>query len=204
MERAVAIDFETTGLSATSGDRVIEVGAVEIVDGLLGGRFTSLVNPDVRVPPFITELTGISDSMVRQAPPSRRVMRDLREFIGDATLVAHNAHFDHGFFRSEMARHRLPTQSSFLCTVRIARRVYPRAPSYRLKAIAEYADVQNVGVFHRALADAMVTAKLFTTICEDIQGRHRIREISLSLLSSLQTVVIADADAWLARKVRRS
>lgn len=200
MERIVVIDFETTGLSADGGDRVIEVGAVEINDGSITRHFSSLMNPGVRVPHFITGLTGISDSMVRGAPSTAQVMRELHGFIGNATLVAHNAHFDRCFYQREMERQRLSNDTPFLCTVRIARRVYPKSPNHQLKTLAEYVDIPTEGAFHRALFDAMLTAQLFITICSDIRARHRITEIPLSLLDKLQNVTIAEADAWLAKR----
>jgi DNA polymerase-3 subunit epsilon len=199
MDRIVVIDFETTGLSADGGDRVIEVGAVEINNGSITRHFSSLMNPGVQVPHFITELTGISDAMVRSAPPTAQVMRELHDFVGRATLVAHNAHFDRSFYQQEMARQRLWNAAPFLCTVRIARRVYPKSPNHQLKTLAEYVDIPPEGAFHRALSDAMLTARLFITMCSDIRARHRIEEIPLSLLEKLQKVTIAEADAWLAK-----
>ena len=198
-QRIVVIDFETTGLSARSGDRAIEVAAVEIIDGRVGGHFASLINPGMSVPSFITGLTGITNAMVRSAPDAMAVMRGLARFVGDAPLVAHNAAFDAGFYGHEMRLQGLDRENSFLCSLRVARRLYPRAPNHRLSTLAAYVDVPMQGTYHRALADAHLTARIFVTMCGDICARYGIRSVSVALLDRLQRVRVASADSWLTR-----
>lgn len=198
-QRIVVIDFETTGLSARSGDRAIEVAAVEVIDGQIGRHFASLINPGVSVPSFITGLTGITTAMVRSAPDSSAVMRGLARFVEDAPIVAHNAAFDAGFYGHEMRLNGIDRENSFLCSLRVARRLYPRAPNHKLSTLATYVDVPMQGSYHRALADADLTARIFVTMCGDIRARYGIRSISLSLLDRLQHVRVASADAWLTR-----
>ena len=99
----VMLDFETTGLSPDAGDRITEVAALRIADGRIVERFVSLVNCGVWVPPFITELTGITQAMVDAAPPVDEVVPALIDFIGDDVLAAHNASFDDKFLRAEGA-----------------------------------------------------------------------------------------------------
>ena len=100
----IVIDFETTGISPEHGARATEVAAVLISDGRIVGRYQSLMNAGVPIPPFIEALTGISNRMVRQAPSAASVMTQLADFIGDITLVAHNAAFDKKFLQSELER----------------------------------------------------------------------------------------------------
>ena len=198
-QRIVVIDFETTGLSVRSGDRAIEVAAVEIIDGQIGRHFASLINPGVPVPSFITGLTGISSAMVRSAPGAMAVMRGLAQFVEDAPLVAHNAAFDAGFYGHEMRMQGIDRENPFLCSLRVARRLYPRAPNHRLSTLAEYVDVPMQGTYHRALADADLTARIFVTMCSDIRARYGIRSLSVDLLERLQRVRVASADSWLTR-----
>ena len=90
----IILDFETTGLSPDQGDRAIEIGAVKIEQGRVTDRFQQLMNPGVRVSGFIEDYTGISNTMLKDAPPCDEVMDQFCDFIGDDNLVAHNASFD--------------------------------------------------------------------------------------------------------------
>ena len=198
-QRIVVIDFETTGLSARTGDRAIEVAAVEIIDGQVGRHFASLMNPGVHVPSFITGLTGITNAMVRSAPDSMAVMRGLAQFVEDAPLVAHNAAFDAGFYGHEMRMQGIDRENPFLCSLRVARRIYPLAPNHKLSTLADYVDIPMQGTYHRALADADLTARIFVTMCGDIRARYGIRSLSVALLERLQSVRVASADAWLTK-----
>ena len=92
----VVVDVETTGLSAT-GDRITEISMMKVRDGVLIDEFATLVNPLVPIPPEITELTGIDDLMVRDAPPAREIVPTISKYLEDAVFTAHNAPFDWGF-----------------------------------------------------------------------------------------------------------
>ncbi|WP_058617466.1 exonuclease domain-containing protein [Methylobacterium indicum] len=165
-ERFVVIDFETSGLSPNKGDRVIEVGAVEIVDGRIGRCFQSLANPGFPVSARITTITGITNAMLADAPPLAAVMREVSAFIAGATLIAHNAPFDRRFLRAEMERLDLWDDREVLCTLQLGKRAYPGLGSYKLALLAEHAGVQLPDAMHRALADAMATAELFLVMRE--------------------------------------
>ena len=97
----VMLDFETTGLSPVMGDRITEVAALRIVGGEVVERYVSLVNCNVRIPSFITGLTGITQAMVDSAPPVHRVLPELLDFIGSDALSAHNASFDEKFLLAD-------------------------------------------------------------------------------------------------------
>ena len=98
------IDFETTGLSSDMGDRATEIAAVLIRDGCIVDQYQSLMNAGLRIPSFIEHLTGISNAMLRKAPPTSQVMAEVADFVGDYPLVAHNASFDRKFWDAELAR----------------------------------------------------------------------------------------------------
>jgi len=106
MSRIAVIDFETTGISPAMGDRATEVALVLLEHGRVVDRFQSLMNAGVRIPAFVTQLTGISNAMVAGAPPAEQVMREAARFVGDTPLVAHNAAFDRKFWQAELARRR--------------------------------------------------------------------------------------------------
>ena len=130
------IDFETTGSTPAQGARATEVAIVLVEGGRVVDQFQSLMNAGVRIPPFITQLTGITNAMVADAPPAAEVMAQARRFVGDTPLVAHNAPFDRGFWQAELARANCDAPQPFACTVRLARRLYPEAPNHQLGTLA--------------------------------------------------------------------
>ncbi len=154
-EPLVVLDFETTGLQADAGDRITEVGLVRIEGGCITARYQSLVNCDVRVPDYITVFTGITQRMVDGAPPVAQVMREVAAFIGETSVVAHNASFDQRFFLRECRRQRIGlVVEPFICSLRLARRVYPDLASHSLGVLAQRLQLRNCGIAHRAAADA--------------------------------------------------
>ena len=120
----VVLDFETTGLSPGQGDRAIEIGAVRIENGHISERFSALMNPGFNVSSFIEQYTGISNAMLKQAPPCGEVMADFVEFIGDDNLVAHNASFDKRFLDAEIERLSAHYPGQFACSLLLSRRLF--------------------------------------------------------------------------------
>lgn len=129
----VVLDFETTGLSPGVGDRAIEIGAVKLVDGCITERFQSLMYPGQRISGFIESYTGITNKMLKAAPPCKEVMRDFSGFISGCDLVAHNASFDKRFLDAELKRIRCQYSGEFACSMLVARRLYQDAPNHKLK-----------------------------------------------------------------------
>ena len=141
-DKFAVIDFETSGLSPHQGDRAIEIG-VALFDGeRVIDTYQSLMNPGVEVPYFIEDLTGISQEMVDDSPASTTVMREVRQIIGDLPIVAHNASFDKRFMDSELRRIRTRLANEFICSLRVARRVYPAAPNPKLATLVRLTGVQ--------------------------------------------------------------
>ncbi|HTE39198.1 MAG TPA: 3'-5' exonuclease [Steroidobacteraceae bacterium] len=197
----VVIDFETTGLSPVAGDRITEVAAVRILGGRITGRFESLANSGVRIPPFIEAYTGISQRMVDGAPPSEVVIRDLLAFIGTSPVVAHNASFDQRFLSSECTRARLASShDDFICTMRLSRRVYPRMASYSLATIANQLKIVYRGAAHRAGADAEVTAELMIKLGSDLKARYSHLSIDALLLRRLMRMPAAKVSSMLTQQ----
>jgi DNA polymerase-3 subunit epsilon len=130
----IVLDFETTELYPTEGDRATEVAAVLMRDGgKIASKFQSLMNSGVRRHRFVQELTGITNRMIAMAPPTDEVMSKFLAFIGDTPLVAHtNASFDNRFLDAELPRIGRQANQSVACSMRIARRIYHKAPNHKL------------------------------------------------------------------------
>ncbi len=188
METVAVIDFETTGLSPDHGDRATEIAAVLVREGKVVDRYQSLMNAGVRIPQFITELTGISATMVRNAPPAAEVMREVADFVGGHPLVAHNASFDRKFWDAELGRIRLTRRQEFACSMLVARRLFPQAPSHKLGVLVEFARLPVAGRYHRALADAEMAASLLVRLEDELRRRYHVRDVTHQLLREIQAV----------------
>jgi DNA polymerase-3 subunit epsilon len=195
--RTVVLDFETTGLSANNGDRTIEVGAVALEGGKIVDSFQSLMNPGCRINAFIENYTGINNAMLATAPPCEEVIGQLHEFVGDSVLVAHNASFDRGFLDKELSRIQRQREQPVLCSMRIARRLYPKSPNHKLGTLVTFTGVPVTGAFHRALADAEMTALIWIKMMDLLESRYGIQTIDTGLLQSIESLRIASADSWL-------
>lgn len=163
----VVVDLETTGGSAAA-DAITEIGAVKVRAGEVLGEFATLVDPGRGIPPQITMLTGITDTMVADAPRIGAVMPAFLEFARGAVLVAHNARFDIGFLRAACAALETPwPHPAVVDTVRLARSVFSRAevPSVRLGVLAPLLGAR-VAPDHRALTDARATVDVLHALLE--------------------------------------
>lgn len=198
-EEVIIIDFETSGLSPDYGDRAIEVAAVRVVDGYIAERFQSLINPSIRINSFIESFTGITNAMLRRAPPPEEVFPQLTEFIADTPLVAHNASFDRKFLDAELTRIQHCRQQDMICTVRISRRVFTQAPNHKLGTLAQFLGLLPTGAAHRTLADAEMTAQLWLAIHEHLRQRYGLGKVPLDLLQQLQTMTIRLAEPYLTK-----
>ena len=188
MEIVAVIDFETTGLSPAMGDRATEIAAVIMEDGKVVDRYQSLMNAGVRIPSYIEALTGISDAMVRNAPTAEQVMREVANFVGDFPMVAHNAAFDCKFWDAELSRIGRRRRQEFACSMLVARRVFPQAPSHKLGVLVEFASLPVAGRYHRALADAEMAASLLARLEDELRCRFRLSDVSHELLRKIQGV----------------
>jgi DNA polymerase-3 subunit epsilon len=187
-ERIAVIDFETTGISPGSGCRATEIAVVIMEQGVIVERYQSLMNAGVRIPGFIESLTGISNSMLRTAPPAERVMNEVAEFVGLTPLVAHNAAFDQKFWDYELSRIKRNREQSFACSMLLARRLMPSAPNHKLGTLTTWAGLPNTGKAHRAMADAEMAANLTAHLSHELRNTHGISAVSHQLLCKLQKV----------------
>ncbi|AQS35857.1 exonuclease, DNA polymerase III, epsilon subunit family [Shewanella psychrophila] len=197
-DSVIILDFETTGLSPNQGDRAIEIGAVRIENGIVVDTFQELMNPGFRVSGFIEGYTGISNTMLANAAPCEEVMPRFADFIGDHNLVAHNASFDQRFLDAELDAINLSYGGEFACSMLIARRLYQAAPNHKLGGLVEYKQIENDGVFHRALADSEMTAKLWLQMLDDMLTEHSINEPSFKLMQDLSRKPKAQVNRFLS------
>lgn len=159
--RLAFVDLETTGGTATV-DRITEVDIIEVdEDGVR--EWSSLVNPQIPIPPFIQSLTGISNEMVRTAPTFEELADAIHARLADRIFIAHNARFDHGFLKNEFGRTGHAFHPSVLCTVRLSRRLYPEHARHNLDSLVERHGLR-VSERHRALGDAQLLWQFWQTI----------------------------------------
>ncbi|MCR5715961.1 MAG: PHP domain-containing protein, partial [Lachnospiraceae bacterium] len=154
----VVFDIETTGTSHVN-NKIIEIGAVKVVDGKIVDRFSTFVNPQVPIPFLIEQLTSINDSMVIDAPLIEEVLPEFLEFCKGSVMVAHNAEFDMGFIMENCRRQGLPSTYTYIDTLGIARLLLKQA-KYTLDAVAKTLKV-SLEHHHRAVDDAECTALIF-------------------------------------------
>ncbi|MEG0640192.1 MAG: exonuclease domain-containing protein, partial [Clostridia bacterium] len=153
----VVLDFETTGLSAAM-DRIIEVGAVKLVDGQIVDELSILCDPGVPLKPKIVDITGITDLMLRGKESPAEGVQKLLDFIGDCPVAAHNAPFDMGMLHAECDRMGISFHAPVLDTLTFARRLFPAQKSHRLGAVCRMLGVSLKNA-HRAVHDAAATAQ---------------------------------------------
>ena len=153
------IDIETTGGNA-SRERITEI-AIFIHDGeKVVNEYSTLINPECKVPPFVARLTGISDEMLVNAPKFFEVARNIVEITEGCTFVAHNAAFDYSFVKQEFLNLGYKYKRPVLCTVKMARKLLPGYNSYSLGNLCNSLGIQ-ITSRHRATGDALATVKLF-------------------------------------------
>jgi DNA polymerase III epsilon subunit family exonuclease len=154
----------------------MDIAAIHVLDGEIIDTFSSLVNPKQAIPPFIQEMTGINDDLVKTAPDEREVLTEYLNFINkpNSVFVAHNANFDYFFIKNALLRNfNRFTDEDVLCTVKLARKLLPITKKVNLNALTEYF---NIPIFmrHRALGDAFATARALIKMLHILKLEHGI------------------------------
>ena len=176
-DEIIIFDVETTGLSSRS-DRLIEIGAVRVKDLQIIDEFDIFVNPGRSIPPNITELTGITNAMVENAPDEVEALRQFMEYCGDKpVLVAHNAQFDTSFINECAKRNGIDFEYKFIDTLYLCRAVLKDLAKHKLDTVAKHL---KLGKFehHRAADDARILAKIYIKIIENIKNENNIKVLS--------------------------
>ncbi len=167
-DEMIVFDIETTGLSNRSC-KIIEIGAVKIKAGEIIDSMDIFVDPECKIPPEITELTSITDDMVKGAPREAEALRQFLDFAGDRLLIAHNANFDVGFIRVAAERCGYEFNNTFLDTVGLSKYVNPELKRHKLDVIAQHYKLDDFH-HHRASDDATVLAKIFFVMLERLKN----------------------------------
>ena len=174
MHREIVLDTETTGLDARTGDRLVELGCVEIINRIpTGVEFHKFINPeDRKVHPDAERIHGLSNQFLKDKPVFKDIVAEFLEFIGDAPLVIHNATFDAGFLNAELARLGLAAlgPERLVDTLAIARRKHPAGPN-SLDALCKRYGVDNSKrTKHGALMDSLLLASVYVELLGERQA----------------------------------
>jgi DNA polymerase-3 subunit epsilon len=178
MKREIVLDTETTGLSPATGDRIVEIGCVELINHIPTGRhFHVYLNPERDMPDDAFRVHGLTNDFLRDKPLFASVAADFIQFIDDATLIIHNAPFDMGFLNAELEKARLPTLiNEVIDTVTLARQVHPGA-RVSLDSLCKHYGIDNTRrTLHGALLDSEILAEVYLEL---IGGR----QVALSLVA---------------------
>jgi DNA polymerase-3 subunit epsilon len=175
------VDLETTG-GNPAYDRITEIGIVRVQNGALIEEWSTLVNPECPISPYIEAFTGISSEMVADAPLFADIAATVLEKLRGAVFIAHNARFDHSFLRGEFRKAGVAYSSEALCTVKLSRRLYPEHVRHNLDAVMER-HALNCSARHRALGDARVLWDLWAKLQREIPADIFAAAAAQSVLS---------------------
>lgn len=162
------VDIETNGLS--SGDcEIIEVSAIKVRGDIVQSTFSSLIKPTEHISWFITNLTGITDDMVEDAPDANDVLGRFYDFLGDDIIIGHNVNFDVNFLYDKLWLHNgLVLDNSFVDTLRLARKALPHLSNHKQTTIAEYYGISTLDA-HRALRDCEICNQCYQNLKRELQ-----------------------------------
>ena len=183
--REIVFDTETTGLDPFQGDRLVEIGCIELVNGFLTGQsFHAYINPERDMPPAAFEVHGLSAEFLKDKPLFADICEELLAFVGDAPLIAHNAMFDFGFINAELDRCKraLVARERIVDTLMLARRKHPNGPNRLDDLCVRYGIDNSRRTKHGALLDAEILAEVYL----ELTG---MRQAKLSLLDETSQTV---------------
>lgn len=161
-DKFIVLDIETTGLNSLFCE-IIEVSALKVDSGNIVEKFSTLIKPDDEVEDFITELTGITNEMLKTAPKFQDIEKDLRNFLGNEIIVGHNVNFDINFLYDNLSK---PLTNNFVDTMRISRKILPELPHHRLKDLSDYYKI-DYSKAHRAEQDCLITFECLKRLKDD-------------------------------------
>jgi DNA polymerase-3 subunit epsilon len=162
------VDIETTG-SKFPGNRIIDLAIIRHNGREVVSEWHTLLRPDVAIPPFVVELTGITEEMVANAPLFQEMAVDIIAQLRDCTFVAHDVNFDYSFLRHELKEVGYTLEMEKICTLKNSRKFLPGHPSYSLGRLCTSLDI-TVDQRHRAIGDARATAELFSRLYPHLMG----------------------------------
>ena len=178
------LDLETTGFSATT-EKITEIGIMKFKDGEVIDQFSCFVNPEKHIPQRVSEVTNITDDMVKDAETIDKVFPKMLEFLGDSVIVAHNAGFDVGFLKQNAKRLGHKFDYTYLDTLSLAKDLFPDYKKYKLGKIADNLGIK-VEVAHRALDDVDTTVKVFKVMLKMLKERGAKKLEDIEQVSSTE------------------
>lgn len=178
----VVFDIETTGLKKET-DKIIEIGAVKVKNGVITDKFSSFINPHQKLSEKITKLTSITDDMLKDAKEANEIIPEFIKFFSGSVLVAHNANFDVGFIRQWAKENNQEINNTVLDTVELSRLLFPELSRHKLDIVAKHLGV-SLENHHRAVDDAGATAEIFVK-CIKILEQKNIKNLDeINILAS--------------------
>ncbi|MFB1049336.1 ATP-dependent DNA helicase DinG [Paraliobacillus sp. JSM ZJ581] len=194
LNKYIIVDLETTGHKPRNGDRIIEIGIAVLEEGSIVNQYTTLINPNIEITPFIENLTGITNSDVQHAPIFEEVASDIQAYFQEGYFVAHNVPFDLGFLNDELDRVGMNTiELPILDTVELSRILLPQASSYKLEHLGKQLALAHDAP-HRALSDALVTAQLLNFLLDKLAQKpyeliNQLKKLEPKLKSDLSSIL---------------
>lgn len=196
----VAIDLETTGLSAKE-DKIIEIGAIKVVDGKEQEIFETFINPGRSISEYITNVTGINDAMVANAPYIDTQIGDLVDFVGNLPLLGHNLIFDYSFIKRAAVNKNLSFEKAGIDTLKLARKYLPEVKSKKLDYLCEYFHIEDKN-HHRAINDARAAYLLYNVLCKEY-GAYEDETTQLNYKSKKESPITLKQVAFLSSLVHK-
>ena len=165
----VVFDLETTGIDCNH-DEVVEISAIKVDNHKVVSEFTTLVNPKCAIPYYASQINGITDDMVKDAPVFEKALADFLKFIGDYVLVGHNIHtFDMKFIYRDCERYfRKTPKNDYIDTLKLAKLFLPQLGHHKLTDVADYYDISVIGA-HRALNDCRMNQAVYECLGQEIE-----------------------------------
>lgn len=172
-EEYVVVDLETTGLDPNRGCEIIEIGVTEIVGKDIKRNYSRLVRPEGIIPTVITQITNITNDMVKDEKCLEEVLPNFRKYIGNRTIIAHNAKFDIGFLNYYLDKLGLEQIDKYICTIELLKKNKNyKGKNKKLATACEYYGIENKEA-HRAYSDTFATAQLFLRVRDELAGSPR-------------------------------
>lgn len=186
------VDLETTGTSANY-HRIIEVGIVRVENGEIVKEYNQLVNPQMRIDPFIESMTGISPASLENAPIFSEIKDEVLELLVDSVFVAHNVRFDYGFLRNEFKRCNISFISPHFCTVKLSRILFPEWDRHNLDSVIRHFDIACTNR-HRAFDDAKVLYDFWNKAQTIVEEEKFLKAVSLALKKPILPIALPESE----------